>query len=36
MNMPKNKDPGLDGFTIDLFQECWGLLGKEILEVVDK
>ena len=34
--MAKNKPLGLDAFMVELFQEAWPFLGKDILDVVEE
>jgi len=34
--MEKGKAPGLDGFTIDFFKNCWDLVKEEIWDVAEK
>lgn len=35
-NMPLNKAPSLEGFTIDFYQACWRFMGNEIHKVLEE
>jgi mannosylglycoprotein endo-beta-mannosidase len=32
--MPKDKAPGLDGFTINFFVKCWGTIKGELMSLI--
>eukprot|EP00253_Pinus_taeda_P026765 PITA_26765 len=34
-SMPNDKDPGLDGFTINFYKPCWSIVKQEVWEVVE-
>ena len=34
MDLPKNKAPGLDGFSIEFFQHCWDIVGLDVIDAV--
>lgn len=33
--MQNGKAPGLDGFNVDFFKECWEIVKQDILDVVE-
>lgn len=36
MSMKKDKSPGLDGFSMLSFEECWDIVEKDLMKVFAK